>query len=1155
MRRIIFICVCFSSLLMNSQNINNMFPDFDKRGMKTTILYNSSSFSDINDYPTQTHNIYNFYQAYKAISFSDFEQRLPNLSTLKAKATQELLSLEVPLALLFTEYDTFNEVASNNNLIETSDGNTFQRVGPQTEIFDKHQLLIAAALKPIQRGTNVVFSLYEDTFFNTSERNIIKIEVDFDDNQGFRTINTDSNTPINYQNEGEKLLQFRITLDNQEVVESRASLNVIYSNEELNTQNNQNIVGFTSGTTDPPYIQPYNEYPFKGWGEMDIFYSPDGVLDKPIFLIDGFDPLDSRNINTIYQALNYSGGNLGDIVRDNGYDVVVLNFPTYFREEDQVWIKGGADYIERNAMLLVELIKYINNLKVGDKQNVIIGPSMGGLVARYGLNYMESIGLDHETRLYISFDTPHAGANVPIGFQHMFNYLAYGLNTWVGDFSVESLRPLVDGMLKSPAGRQMLWDHLEPHLVNGGNEFDNDNALPKPHPFFEIFYNAINTINEFKFPQNTRNVSIINGSSPGAPFYDLNGQAVSPGQKVLNATLATGTASTDAYLEAWFTPNVNEKKLVSKIRVDAPFICFCDIESQAFAQSHGHTSGIDAAPGGLFDISELAATFASSDDLVASFISQLQTSYFTFIPSISSMSYFTNNWYEGMTNPNNTPFDAWSMPTQNEGHVQLTPQNVEFALNEILNGESVGNIAADVDKKPALVFEENGGGGVVNGKIYASSARGASRLDNGGGGTIFGNIGDWSVDLVVSEMSPEAATGFGNFTEDTHPLYNLGDGSKSTSSDGFGALGWGSFGANAYNRSSGTGSVAMGFNTIAGSPLNIDRQGLNINGGNVGQFSAGYASRAIGNKSTATGFRNTASGDSSVALGNYNYATGDATIALGKENWAQGGSSIAVGYKNNTAGAGSIALGQENIAWGTTNFTSGHQNVAGDVNAAVGTAGSATAIGTGTKASGRSSFSANNNTTASNHASAALGLSTTADNFGMLAIGVNNLVGAGDTTIDADNYGGYYYADGQYTGTPIGVAFVIGNGDVNSTNSLAGSNPSNAFIVNYDGSATLSGELTIDSDARLKSNIISLGSTLAKLLTIDGKSYTVKTNELESKIGLLAQDVQKVFPELVKTASDSDQTLSVNYQGLIPVLINAIKEQQKQINELKNKLK
>ena len=160
----------------------------------------------------------------------------------------------------------------------------------------------------------------------------------------------------------------------------------------------------------------------------------------------------------------------------------------------------------------------------------------------------------------------------------------------------------------------------------------------------------------------------------------------------------------------------------------------------------------------------------------------------------------------------------------------------------------------------------------------------------------------------------------------------------------------------------------------------------------------------------------------------------------------------------------------------------------------------------------------------------------------------------GDTSIDPDNYGGYYYADGQYTGAPPGVAFVIGNGDVDTSNGLAGSNPSNAFIVNYDGSATLSGDLTINSDARLKSNIISLGSTLAKLMQIDGKSYTMKSNERESKIGLLAQDVAKVLPELVKMSDDSDGTLSVNYQGLIPVLINAIKEQQKEIKAIRNRI-
>ena len=464
------------------------------------------------------------------------------------------------------------------------------------------------------------------------------------------------------------------------------------------------------------------------------------------------------------------------------------------------------------------------------------------------------------------------------------------------------------------------------------------------------------------------------------------------------------------------------------------------------------------------------------------------------------------------------------------------------------SGNETGSISEDADKKSALVFVENGSGTPASGRTYTSSVRGASRNGNGNANGAFGNIGDWSVDLIVSEKSPGQAAGdFGNFSESGHPLYNLGDGNQSMLSTGFGALGWGSFGANAYNRSSGLGSVAMGFNTIAGPQ---DSQAGGIDGGNVGQFSAGYASRAIGNISTATGFRNTASGGSSVAMGNYNYATGDATIALGKENWAEGASTVAIGFKNHAAGAGSVALGQENLAWGTTNFTAGYQNIAGDTNATVGTAGSATAMGTSTTASGRSSFSANKNTTASNQASAALGLSTTADNFGMLAIGVNNSAGLGDTTIDPDNIGGYYHVNGEYIGDP-GVAFVIGNGDLNSTNGLAGDNPSNAFIVNYDGSATLSGDLTLNSDARLKSNIISLGSTLAKLLMIDGKSYTMKSNESKSKIGLLAQDVQKAFPELVKTTNNEDKTLSVNYQGLIPVLINAIKEQQKQIKELK----
>ena len=456
--------------------------------------------------------------------------------------------------------------------------------------------------------------------------------------------------------------------------------------------------------------------------------------------------------------------------------------------------------------------------------------------------------------------------------------------------------------------------------------------------------------------------------------------------------------------------------------------------------------------------------------------------------------------------------------------------------------------AADQDKKPAIVFVEDGAGNVFNGKIYASTVRGASRGGNGNSNDAFGNPGDWSVDFVVSEKSPlQVAEQHGNieggFVEANHPLYNQGDGNLSLISEGLGAIGWGSFAANAYNRASGLGSVSLGFSTLAGPQTGGSGGPGDWN--NVGQFAAGYAARALGTMSTATGYRNTASGTATVALGNYNYATGDSSISLGKENWAEGASTIAIGFKNHAAGAGSVSLGQENVAWGTTNFTTGYQNVAGDTSQGVGTGGSATAMGKYNTASADASMALNRGTSATNQAATSMGLGTTADNVGMVAVGVNNAAGIGDTDQQ------YYYVDGAYSGSNPGVAFVVGNGDIDSSNGLAGSNSSNAFIVNYDGSATLAGDLTVNSDMRLKSNIVSLGNTISKLLMIDGKSYTMKTNQAIEKIGLLAQEVQKAFPELVKEAGDEEGTLSVNYQGMIPVLINAIKEQQQQIDELK----
>lgn len=103
------------------------------------------------------------------------------------------------------------------------------------------------------------------------------------------------------------------------------------------------------------------------------------------------------------------------------------------------------------------------------------------------------------------------------------------------------------------------------------------------------------------------------------------------------------------------------------------------------------------------------------------------------------------------------------------------------------------------------------------------------------------------------------------------------------------------------------------------------------------------------------------------------------------------------------------------------------------------------------------------------------------------------------------------------------------------------------LVTFVNDAVTINGDLTLASDARLKSNILSLGATLSKLLKIDGKRYTFKESGKES-VGVLAQEIQEVFPELVKT--NKEGLLSVNYQGLIPVLINAVKEQQQNLEKV-----
>jgi hypothetical protein len=92
------------------------------------------------------------------------------------------------------------------------------------------------------------------------------------------------------------------------------------------------------------------------------------------------------------------------------------------------------------------------------------------------------------------------------------------------------------------------------------------------------------------------------------------------------------------------------------------------------------------------------------------------------------------------------------------------------------------------------------------------------------------------------------------------------------------------------------------------------------------------------------------------------------------------------------------------------------------------------------------------------------------------------------------------------------------------------------------------------SDARLKTNIETLNYGLKEVMEMRPVRYNWKTTpDRDAKIGLIAQEIQKIIPEVV-TGDEKKETLGMNYAELVPVLINAIQEQQKEIDEIAKKV-
>ena len=140
------------------------------------------------------------------------------------------------------------------------------------------------------------------------------------------------------------------------------------------------------------------------------------------------------------------------------------------------------------------------------------------------------------------------------------------------------------------------------------------------------------------------------------------------------------------------------------------------------------------------------------------------------------------------------------------------------------------------------------------------------------------------------------------------------------------------------------------------------------------------------------------------------------------------------------------------------------------------------------------------------------------------------------------NGAGYTTSVGDITGVTAGT-------------NLNGGGTSGGVTLNLDSTITVTtvnaGTVNTTSDERAKDDITPITGALDKVQQLGGYSFTLKATD-EKSSGVIAQEVQKVMPELVQEGAEG--LLSVQYGNMVGLLIEAIKEQQAQIDELKQKL-
>jgi len=658
----------------------------------------------------------------------------------------------IPVFIHNYKYHIIKNYALDSNLLTMQDGKYYDVPGRTETPYEERRCVISGVFQNKTEEDSVFFLFNKNTYFTNTNEQLLSVEMDINDGNGYHVVSFNIPKLVIFGSDGEKDLKLKISTTGV----------TYYTIYELSKVAPACIAPYPPDIPSWPIFNPsisqwsiqanipYNDT--LATGNAYLKYSYDGKLDKPFILVEGIDFNDTETHNPLQNGdLGwcgiFGGGNnattdpdyddyfflkkyptLIENLRIEGYDIILLDF------------YDGADYVQRNSMLLVKLINLVRDNMVGDQQIVVAGASMGGQIARYALSYMENHNMPHCARMYISMDSPHKGSNIPPGLQLMMKFLSDNALEKISEGAERTLNKT----LARPAAKQLTNYQVIQNAVTD---------------FHDPYYAELTALG---YPQKVRRVGIANGTrnavglgfSDGDLLFEFTWDPVlCLGTRMINNKVYATPGNPFVYVGK--VPG----SLSGLIACLAPVILnpllgpiWCTICATGFPTSNviipSSTAGWDRAPGGkrrtLYqsqrDLQDKWDAISLVSDLTNPTI-QAHYDHHSFIPTISALDINTNDLFYSFdpivlpSIPGMTPFQAiYAPPNVNEQHSEATDDNIEFVMKEVLNGEyylqsplssfslnnGVFNFAHPSQKFINPVQIQNGGKLYVNAKLPAN---------------------------------------------------------------------------------------------------------------------------------------------------------------------------------------------------------------------------------------------------------------------------------------------------------------------------------------------------------------------------------------------------------------------------------------------------